>query len=138
MRKAATILVGGACLALCTTAVIAQQELTAVEVKASIIGNTLTGYTERGLNVDVYYGPDGTMSGRVQRGDGNHYYDGGRWNLADDGKMCRQWTTWRDGKMDCFRYYRVGDDQVRSKAIDQDYTFDFQIRKGDVLRMKGQ
>jgi hypothetical protein len=136
--KGSTIAALGVFIAMGVTSVMAQQSLTAVEIKTLIIGNTLTGYTERGLNVDVYYGPDGTMSGRVQGGDGNHYYDGGRWNLADDGKMCRQWTTWRDGKMDCFRYYRVGDDQVRSKAIDQDYTFDFQVRKGDVLRMKGQ
>lgn len=138
MRVIPMIVVASAWLNLCATAAIAQQSLTAIEIKSSIIGNTLSGYTERGLNVDVYYSPDGTMSGRIQGGDGNNYYDGGKWNLADDGKMCRQWTTWRDGEKDCFRFYRADDGQVRLKAIDRGYAGDYQVRKGDVLKMKGQ
>jgi len=138
MRRTAIVGAMASLVAFTSTDVAAQQPLTTVEIKSSVIGNTLSGYNERGWSVDAYYHPDGTLSGRIQGGDGNNYFDGGKWNLSNDGKLCRQWTKWRDGELDCFRVYRMNEKQVRIKAIDRDYEGEYEVQQGDRLRMKDQ
>ena len=64
------------------------------------------------------------------------YYDVGTWNVADDGKYCRQWSKWRDGARDCFEMYDLGEGKYRFLSIDRRYDTRGQILEGDPHRLQ--
>jgi len=119
-------------LVLIATPVVAQQALTAAEIRSLIVGNTMSGLNEQGIDVEVYHSTDGRTGGQAKR----RYFDVGKWDVTEDGKYCRQWTTWRDGKQDCFRLYRVGGAMVRIQAIEREYDGEYRILPGDPFLLK--
>ena len=66
------------------------------------------------------------------------YYDVGTWEVTDDGQFCRQWTNWGEGAYDCYEMFRVGEDQIRLKAINYHYDSISKIREGDPENLKGR
>ena len=119
-------------LLLAATTGFAQQPLPATEMRKLLSDHTTFGIAETGVRFHVYYRPDGKMFGESR----GRYYDVGTWNVADDGKYCRQWSKWRDGARDCFEMYDLGEGKYRFLSIDRRYDTRVQILEGDPHRLQ--
>jgi hypothetical protein len=86
-------------------AVMAEQALSAKELKALFSNSTQTGETRKAKRYWLYKRPDGTMTYKHEDG----WTDEGKWWVTDDGKSCTQLETVRKGKVRCSQILHVGD-----------------------------
>lgn len=121
----------GALLLAAATA-FAQQQLPAAEARKLLSDHTAFGIAENGYRFHVFHRPDGRTFGESR----DRYYDVGIWEIADDGKYCRQWSKWRDGARDCFQMFDLGDGKYRFLSIDGSYDSRFQLLEGDPHRLQ--
>jgi len=75
--------------------------LSADDIRAQAIGNTLVGTLYDGERYELYLRPDGTAFLRMQGG----RFETGTWALQDDGWITSQWPTIAQGKLLKNRYY---------------------------------
>lgn len=106
----------------------AKEAVTAVEMQELLPGNTMSGRNQRTLEIHVYHDPNGTIKGKIKRGNA---YDSGTWEVTDDNKYCRTWGIWRGRARHCFRMYRLEPNQYLLKAIHYPVDTKFEIREGD-------
>lgn len=106
---------------------LSRESMRASEIRNLLSANTSSGRTAQGSEFHIYYRSDGMMSGQAHSVD----YDVGKWEITDDDKLCRQWTTWQRGARACFDIYRVGEDQFRMLSAHPRHEATFIVRKGD-------
>ncbi|MEL6266246.1 MAG: hypothetical protein AAFR52_11475 [Pseudomonadota bacterium] len=113
MRSLIASLVGVALLAGCQTTEEklvegGAQPLTADEVAALVVGNTLYTASDRWRH-HSYYAPDGTAAGRTTW-DGGEESASAVWEISEDGLWCRDWDNdWGGGEHGCQAVYPAGD-----------------------------
>ena len=82
------------------------------EVRKIIQGRTVYIASGYGFEVPVYYGANGSMSGKVGKmptlvAIKSHSSDRGRWWIKGN-QLCQRWRTWLKGATYCFRLSREG------------------------------
>lgn len=78
-------------------------QLSAAEIRSTLVGNTGHGSSSKGDFV-IYVAPDGT-----QRVKTPNIADTGRWRLTDDGHWCSRWQRIRLNAEECSTVFRDGD-----------------------------
>ena len=91
-------LVAAVVLMLSGTTVLAQTKSDPETFAKALVGNTLTGKTQKGQDYAVYYREDGTMTFNLITG----WSDTGTWQIQD-GKFCQKWQQIRGGAGYCVR-----------------------------------
>lgn len=80
--------------------------LSGVDIKALIPTGKLKGINGYGNPYTISYTSDGAMSGVAGKSD--EYKDSGKWWVKDN-SFCRQYRSWLDGQVACFRISLEGD-----------------------------
>ena len=99
--------------------------ISATKMRTLISGNSSNGQSENGNDFHVYNDSDGTMKGESQGS-----IDSGTWEINDAGQYCRKWKKWRNGSVDCYLMYSLGNNKYRMKAIGKSYESTFMIFQG--------
>ena len=124
----------GVTVVLILTIGFAEERMSASEMRSLLSGSTASGRTNRGSEYYVYHRPDGVMSGYAH----SEHYDVGTWEITEDDKFCRQWTSWRYGSRDCFDMYQIGEGQFRMISNAPHFESTFIVRNGDPEELKGR
>jgi hypothetical protein len=111
-----------------------KERISASELQALLSGSTTSGTTDKGSEIHVFYRRDGRMSGYAH----SKHYDVGTWEITSDDRLCRHWTTWRNGLKGCFDIYRVGEGQFQMISSHPRYEATFVVRNGDPEGLEGR
>ena len=114
-------------LLLCVAARAQEQALSGEEIRALIVGNTVTGPIG-GRQYDFSYQPDGNVYGTI-----GVDVDSGTWEISDDGVYCHEWFEHFDATRRCYRWVHAPRDRYRMVNIDAFRVTDvpvWRIRKG--------
>ena len=79
--------------------------LTAAELRSLFPGTTSTGKTASGFKFHSYRAPGGKLYG-ASGGE----TDEGRWEITDEGQLCRQWNLWDGREWRCWIFFKKGDE----------------------------
>ncbi len=79
--------------------------LTAGELKALYLGNTVAGVTPGGYRFETFVEADGTIPSTERRG-------AGEFSVPEDGRVCMRFEDVWEGRLRCWTYYRV-DGEIR-------------------------
>jgi hypothetical protein len=85
------------------------------EIRDAVTGKRIYLATPLGGEFPLYYQRSGTVDGSGEAlgiGRWVRPTDSGRW-WVDGDSLCQQWETWYDGKRNCFKLQRVGENKLR-------------------------
>lgn len=85
------------------------------EIRDAVTGKRIYLATPLGGEFPLYYQRSGTVDGTGEAlgiGRWVRPTDSGRW-WVDGDSLCQQWETWYDGKRNCFKLQRVGENKLR-------------------------
>jgi len=85
------------------------KQLSATEIKKTIIGNTTRLNTKRGNRVVIFWNGDGTIYG-TSEAVGARGRVSGSWKITDDGQLCSSWNSskWESGCRSMFLDEKTG------------------------------
>lgn len=98
-------------------------------VRAALVGNTDCGRNADGLDTCIYFGTDGSMSGRA-----GTYTSKGRYEIKDDGSICMNWDN-RQWKSYCTKRYPDTSGEIL--AIDNGGQVQFRVKENLAGNPKG-
>lgn len=105
--------------------------------KDIVQGNTASGENQNGVEFDVFFAADGTMTGRTTNKYNTEFNDSGTWEITDEGQFCETWKQWRNNSRNCFLIYVINDDQYVMKAIGRPpYKDVLTMREGDPEKLE--
>ena len=85
------------------------KQLSATEIKKTIIGNTTRFNTKKGNMVVVYWNETGTLYGKSEAVGATGRVSGS-WKVTDDGQLCSSWNSirWESGCRNLFLDEKTG------------------------------
>lgn len=83
---------------------------TADEVKAALVGNTDCGANADGADTCIYFGTDGSLSGKS-----GTYTSKGTYEIKDDGAICLNWENRHCWKSNCTKRYPDASGGIEAK-----------------------
>jgi hypothetical protein len=98
-------------------------------VRAALVGNTDCGKNAEGLYTCIYFGNDGSMSGRA-----GTYTSKGKYEIKDDGSICMNWEN-RHWKSYCTLRYPDSSGEIL--AIDNGGQIQFRVKQNLAGNPKG-
>ena len=76
------------------------EALSAEELEALYLGNTVAGITPGGYRFETYVAADGSIPATERRGSGE-------FTVPEDGKACMRFDDVWEGQLRCWTYYRI-------------------------------
>ena len=107
--------------------------LSASDIRAKAVGNTLVGFLHDGEHYELYLRPDGTAFLRMEGG----RFETGTWELSENGWITSQWPTIAQGKQLQNRYYRTGPGKFSNLEASSMRWSRFTIEPGDSRSLDG-
>ena len=101
--------------------------LSADDIQAEVIGNTLAGTLYDGERYELYLRPDGAAFLRME----HDRFEIGNWELLDDGQITSKWPTIAQGKLLANRYYRTSPGAYTNLDASSMRWSNFTIEPGD-------
>lgn len=93
------------------------KRLSGEEVRALLVGATVTGTALNGAQFESHYTADGKMAGTVASMQGMSGTVGA-WNIGEKGDLCTEFTVTRSGAQfkGCMFYFKAGDEYFSSTS----------------------
>ncbi|MCG3200345.1 MAG: hypothetical protein NFCOHLIN_00197 [Gammaproteobacteria bacterium] len=129
MRTTLILLTAALCVVPAAARAGEQEPQSADAVRAALVGNTDCGKNADGLDTCIYFGADGSMSGRA-----GAYTSKGRYEIKDDGSICMNWEN-RQWKSYCTRRYPDVSGEIL--AVDNGGQVQFRVKENLAGNPKG-